>query len=251
MPGLLAVAPLVAPALGGAALISKAAGIGTALTKAALTGLTAYEGAKMIPYFTNHEDVLRDLMQKDPDKNTGNINLNWLDRLRAGGANLGGLNDDGQITNKELQEYLINKQQARDLKKHESALELATRKAELEDAEIPESKKREAAATLGVLEAQADSFTGQVKNDAARIQQEGEIAANELLLGKTKVLGEIERSLAETDLLRQQGLSENEIALARLGLEEQRGLMMQQERRQDKAADRRQAIFMALMSLMS
>ena len=54
------VAPLVLPALGGAAAISKAGAIAAGLGKAALTGYTVYEGAKMIPYFTDQEQVLND-----------------------------------------------------------------------------------------------------------------------------------------------------------------------------------------------
>ena len=231
---LLAIAQFALPALGGAAALSNAGAIATGLTKAALTGLTAYEGAKMIPYFTNHEDVLRDLAtNKKRDPMTGNMNLNWLDRLRAGGANLGGLNDDGKITNEELQEYLIGVQRNAKLTEQAEKIADAEFGVRLKDAETPKHVKDERKANIDFLDAQTKGIGSNFE------------------LNKTKTLGDISRAAAEIELARQQGIDANQVALERLGLEEQAMLINSAERERVRADDRRQAIFMALMALMN
>ena len=244
----------VAPALAGAAALSKAGALLSGLTKAGLTGYTAYEGAKMIPYFTNQDSVLEDLTEKPERKITGKRDLNFLDEIRlktSGLENQYGKfmvpkEDGGEgLTREEAIESMLDEtKDAYERRTEAKALEKKIRGAEgekkVEAAKLTDNDRRLQQLNRKIAEGTLD---GQRADNVFRSDQLG--------LQREQVLSNKESRLAEIQAILQGNKGSQAISLAELGLREQAQEIARQERRQDKMAERRQAIFMALMALTS
>ena len=210
------------------------------------SALTIYEGAKMIPYFTNQDSVLEDLAEKSERKITGKRDLNPLDKLRL---QTSGLED-------QYGKYMVPEQYGGEGLSREDAIERLLDKTKddyetrIYNAELAK-RKRKAKGDVEVAEA------GKTPNEKElerlnRNVLEGEIDSTKRLLGlrEQELLSNTQSRLAELDAQIARNTGTNSVAMAEIGLRQQAAEIARQERMQDKAAERRQAIFMALMALM-
>ncbi len=218
------------------------------------TAYTVYEGAKMIPYFTDQDSVLNDLAEKDERKITGKRELNLLDQLRI---KTSGLEDQyGQymvpeqyggigLSEGDAIEHLLDEtKEAANKRLFDAETKKLVRRAG-RDAEVAEAGLTEYDKKIRGLQQQLaqDQIHGLADERRFRAETFNEQKAANVRAAESR--------LAEILALQAGNEGNQNVALAELGLRQQQNEIARTERLQDKAAERRQAIFMALMSLMS
>lgn len=224
------------------------------------TAWTAYEGAKMIPYFTDQDQVLNDLAGKGELPITGTRKLNFLDQLRIKASGLEdqyqqymvpekfgglGLNEEDALehlldtTKEDADRRLAEKDRTRRIREAGILRDVA------EEEKTPHERRLEGL-QIRVAQGELDNQEGQRTFRDNQLALQGE----ELAMQRDANRQAAEARLAEILALQAGNEGRQNVSLAEIGLAQQQNEIARAERLQDKAADRRQAIFMALMSLM-
>ncbi len=217
------------------------------------TAYTVYEGAKMIPYFTDSDSVLNDLAEKPERKITGKRELNPLDQFRSWTSGLknqygqymvpeqyGGIGlSEGDAIERLLDETKEASEKRLSAAETEKEVRGARRKVKVEEAGLSQYDR-----DLRDLQKQL------TQDQIAGLADERQFRENTFNEQKAANVRAAESRLAEILALQAGNEGNQNVALAELGLRQQQNEIARTERLQDKAAERRQAIFMALMSLM-
>ena len=214
----------------------------------------------MIPYFTDQEQVLNDLAGKAELPMTGTRKLNLFDQLRIKSSGLGD----------QYQQYMVPEEYGGLGLNEKDALEhlLDTTKEDA-DKRLDEKERKRRIIEAGILRDEAlekkTPHERQLEGLQIRVAQ-GELdsqeAAQNFRDNQLSLQGEelklrrdanrqaAEAKLAEILALQAGNEGRQSVSLAEIDLQKQQNDIARTERLQDKAADRRQAIFMALMALM-
>ena len=204
----------------------------------------------MIPYFTDQSQVLDDLTEKPEGKYSGKRTIGpLLDAIRIKTSGLDKVIEAGQQPEVEGDPYLSYDDSLEKIldKNASDAYERET-KSQVRDAERGTKVRR-----AGMSEEEL-ALEG-LQTRAAQAQIDGELAADQYRSDQLRLQGEATRQAAESKIAEIEALmagntgSQN-VSLAEIALRQQQNEIARAERLQDKAADRRQAIFMALMALM-
>lgn len=218
------------------------------------TAITAYEGAKMIPYFRNQDSVLEDLAAKPERKITGKRDLNWVDNLRAKTSGLENKYGKFMVPKKYGGEGLTKDEAIEAmLDEAKDTYEKRIYEKELKK-DLREAEKGKKVKTAGLTDYEKNIQQSNIdiaKGTLAGQKAEDDFRRDQLGLQREQFLGNKESRLAEIQALLEGNKGSQAISLAELGLREQAQEIARQERLQDKRAERRQAIFMALMALTS
>ena len=226
-------------------------GLAKALGTLATAGYTAYEGAKMIPYFTDQSQVLDDLTEKPEGKYSGKRTIGpLLDAIRIKTSGLDKVIEAGQQPEVEGDPYLSYGDSLEKIldKNASDAYERET-KSQVRDAERGVQVRR---AGMSPEEIALEGL----QTRAAQAQINSAEAADEYNAEQLRLQGEANRQaaeskIAEIDALIAGNTGSQNVSLAEIALRQQQNEIARTERLQDKAAERRQAIFMALMALMN